>query len=38
MQDEVTIIKIDNNSFEVVGQFKIFGNNFNKSKFYSRKN
>jgi hypothetical protein len=30
-------IEIDNNSFERVEGFK-FGNNFNKSKFYSERN
>jgi hypothetical protein len=28
-------IKIDNSSFERMEEFKIFGNNLNKSKFYS---
>jgi len=31
-------IKIDNSSFERVEEFKIFGNNRNKSKFYSGRN
>jgi len=31
-------INIDNSSFESVEEFKIFGNNLNKSKFYSGRN
>jgi hypothetical protein len=31
-------IKIDNSSIQMVDEFKIFGNNFNKSKFHSGRN
>jgi hypothetical protein len=31
-------MKISNSSFEKGGRVQIFGNNFNKSKFYSGKN
>jgi hypothetical protein len=31
-------MKIDNSSIERVEEFKIFGNNFNKSKLYSGRN
>jgi len=31
-------VKFDNSSFERVEEFKIFGNNFNKSKSYSGRN
>jgi len=31
-------VRIDNSNFERVEEFKMFGNNFNKSKFYSRRN
>jgi hypothetical protein len=31
-------MKIDNSSFERVEELKMFGNNLNKSKFYSGRN
>ena len=31
-------MRIDNSSFERGGRVQIFGNNLNKSKFYSRRN
>ena len=31
-------IQVDNSSSEMVEEFKIFGNNLNKSKFYSGRN
>ena len=31
-------VRIDNSTFERVEEFKYFGNNFNKSKFYCGRN
>jgi len=31
-------VRVDNSTFERVEEFKLFGNNFNKSKFYSGRN